>query len=97
MKRLQKKNYYDYSYLSNPNSVYVGRPTKWGNPFKEKDYGLKICLEKYHIWLIEQLKENPKFLDPLKGKDLVCFCKLNRPCHADIIIEFLNEEVEKLI
>jgi hypothetical protein len=33
-----------------------------------------------------------KFLEPLRGKDLVCYCKLCQPCHADIIMEYFNGE-----
>ena len=29
-----KKNLFDYSWMDNPNAVYVGRPSKWGNRFK---------------------------------------------------------------
>jgi hypothetical protein len=49
------------------------------------------CLIKYEAWLTEKLASDPHFLDPLRGKDLVCFCPLNQSCHADIIMRFLNE------
>lgn len=78
-----------------PNTVYIGRPTKWGNPFpshEEKDRELVVTL--YAIWLGEQLRKDPHFLDPLKGKNLACWCRLDRPCHADIILKILKEEVE---
>ncbi|MCL2430342.1 MAG: DUF4326 domain-containing protein [Alphaproteobacteria bacterium] len=26
----------------------------------------------------------------LKGKDVACYCKLNEPCHADVVIEIAN-------
>jgi len=91
LKRIRKKNFYDYSWKSNPNAVYVGRPTKWGNPFKVSDFGLKRCLVLYRVWLERKLKEEPNFLEPLIGKDLVCFCPLNQPCHADIIIGFIRK------
>ena len=29
----------------------------------------------------------------LKGKDLACFCRLDQPCHADVLLEIANEEV----
>jgi len=89
-KRIQRKNFFDYSWKQNPNAVYVGRPSKWGNPFKVKEYGLEKCLELYEKWLKEKLAEDPQFLEPLRGKDLVCFCSLNRKCHADIIFKFLS-------
>lgn len=27
----------------------------------------------------------------LRGKDLVCFCPLNKPCHADVLLELANK------
>jgi len=90
MKRIKRKGFFDYTWKSNPNAVYVGRPSKWGNPYKVKDYGLEECLRLYYLWLTEKLKEDRKFLEPLIGKDLVCFCDLDKPCHADILIEFVK-------
>jgi len=88
--RIQRKNFFDYSWKSNPNAVYVGRPTKWGNPFKLSEYSLEECLKLYREYLRQKLLEDPKFLEPLIGKDLVCFCPLDSPCHADIIMEMLE-------
>lgn len=30
-------------------------------------------------------------LDRLKGKDLSCWCSLDKPCHADVLLEIVNE------
>ena len=27
----------------------------------------------------------------LRGKNLACFCPLDRPCHADILLELAND------
>jgi hypothetical protein len=91
VKRIQRKNFFDYEWKKNPNAVLVARPSKWGNPFKVKDYGLEKSISLYEAWLREELKKDPSFLDPLKGKDLVCYCPVNQPCHADIILKFLGE------
>ena len=72
------------------NAVYVGRPSKWGNPFKVDDWTIHMALAAYEEWLDKQLKQNPHFLDPLKGKDLACWCRLNEPCHADILLEVVG-------
>jgi hypothetical protein len=29
-------------------------------------------------------------LAPLRGRDLVCWCPLDQPCHADVLIEIAN-------
>jgi len=88
---MRKKGYYDYSWQSNPNAVYVGRPSPWGNPFKVGEYTLEEALGLYRFWLNEMIQENPDFLKPLVGKDLVCFCSLDQPCHADILLELANK------
>lgn len=74
------------------NAVYVGRPTKWGNPYKVGvDGDLAAVIVKYREWLKEKLVAEPTFLDALKGKNLACWCPLNRPCHVDVLLEVLGE------
>jgi hypothetical protein len=29
-------------------------------------------------------------LEPLRGKDLACWCPLSEPCHADVLLELAN-------
>jgi hypothetical protein len=92
LKRIQKKGYYDYSWQSNPNAVYVGRPSKYGNPFKlTKEEDRKLVIDSYRYWLEQQLLKDPYFLNELRGKDLVCFCPLDKLCHADILIEYVEK------
>jgi hypothetical protein len=31
-------------------------------------------------------------LDELRGKDLMCWCPLDQPCHADVLLEIANEQ-----
>jgi hypothetical protein len=70
-----------------PNSVYVGRPSKWGNPFIIGKHGNREeVVEKYGRWICDQ-PELLNSLDELKGKDLVCWCAPNL-CHAMILIEW---------
>lgn len=81
-----------------PNAVYVGRPTKWGNPFKVTSFSSKIrgmdrelAINAYEGWLRQKLIEDPHFLDALKGKDLACWCTLDKPCHVDVLLKILKE------
>lgn len=91
MIRMRKKNFEDNAWTSNPNAVYVARPSKWGNPFKMNDESEREeVIEEYKVWLKIQLIKDPHFLDELEGKDLVCFCPLNKHCHADVIIEYFK-------
>ena len=71
------------------NTVYVGRPTKWGNPYSIS-VGRSHSLKFYRTWLEERLKEDPHFLDDLKDKNLACWCKLSQPCHVDVLLEKLK-------
>jgi hypothetical protein len=76
-----------------PNTVYVGRPSKYGNPYRIGDMGLtrETVLTTYEAYLRRVLVAYPDFLDELKGKDLACWCPLNKSCHADVILKFLKE------
>jgi hypothetical protein len=75
------------------NTVYVGRPTKWGNPFKIGVHGSREeVLRKYRIWIEQKLNQDPNFLTPLRGRNLACFCRLTEPCHADILLQLANQQ-----
>jgi Domain of unknown function (DUF4326) len=67
--------------------VYVGRPSKWGNPYSVKTYGRANALRLYRIWLHERGPIND--IEELRGKDLVCWCA-PKPCHADYLLELAN-------
>jgi Domain of unknown function (DUF4326) len=70
------------------NGVYIGRGTKWGNPFViGKDGDRKTVVEKYRqrLWndktLLQQVPE-------LEGKTLMCFCAPNL-CHGHVLLSAL--------
>jgi len=95
LKRVQRKR--TKGWRMPPNTVYVGRPTKYGNPYKVTSFSLKIkgmdrenAIRMYGLWLSQKLIEDPHFLDSLKGKDLACWCPLDKPCHADVLLNFLE-------
>lgn len=87
-----------------PNTVYVGRPTKWGNPAKIGtihwwDWNVKVypirnredAVEYYRDWLPRNFTDK-EIREELRGKDLACWCPLSRPCHADILLAIANLE-----
>jgi hypothetical protein len=89
MKRIQRKR--TKGWKMPENAVYVGRPSKWGNPWEaSNDERRKEVLIYYESYLKQRLQDYPSFLDPLKGKDLACWCPLDKPCHADVILKFLE-------
>jgi len=77
-----------------PNTVYVGRPSKWGNPYKIGKDGLltvEAVLDAYEKWVRQEIHEcDSHFLDPLIGKDLACWCPLDKPCHTDVLLKILE-------
>lgn len=83
-----------------PNTVYVGRPTKWGNLYRlwthiEKGElgelfvtpALSVAL--YRAYALQYFPG--KVLKPLRGKNLCCWCPLDQPCHADVLLELANK------
>lgn len=94
-----------------PNSIYVGRPSPWGNPWKvdppELNHELAVIefentIDRILLGKVTEAEvlghSKPPFnirteaqlrawLEPLRGKDLVCWCGLYQPCHADYLIK----------
>lgn len=102
-KRIQRKR--SKGWTMPPNTVYVGRPTKWGNPFRisngdcsHPDCGPKShhpisaqdAVDAFRRWLTESFNKTVRA--ELRGKDLACWCPLNQPCHADVLLEIANAE-----
>ena len=135
-----------------PNTIYVGRRGKWGNPFRigkplrstifmdgpgfggwlnaENSHFYRLFLNALPTGYTSKMKSqcphancdsnhfnagdipttkeeiialhvalllsyNPDLLDrklaELKGKNLACWCPLDQPCHADILLKLANE------
>lgn len=72
--------------------IYIGRPSKWGNPFKVGADGTrKECIEKYRKWLQEpEQKHLLESLDTLENKVLGCHCK-PQACHGDVLIDLVSK------
>jgi len=74
-----------------PGAVYVGRPTKWGNPIPlDRELNRMEVLARYRTWLLSQPALMKAAREELRGKDLVCWCA-PRACHADVLLEIANE------
>lgn len=82
-------------------AVYVGRPSKWGNPFKIGEFdGIHPqrmdrteVVQRYRDWIYYGVPKPilEQWVKELKGKDLVCWCA-PLPCHADVLLELANQE-----
>ena len=117
------------------NTVYVGRPTIYGNPFEAfkteccgfwdvrddngvtylvdhnathaeshlprwaKSYATRESVRLFHddltYWLGGRMSHDPALAEAihgLRGKDLACWCPLDKPCHADVLLELANRD-----
>ncbi len=70
-------------------AVYIGRGSKWGNPFRIGTDGDRAAvITKQEHWLRGQ-HHLLRALDELRGCDLVCFCA-PLACHGDLLLRLAN-------
>jgi len=76
--------------------VYVGRPSKWGNPFIiGRDGDRAAVVQRYEAYILNN-QELYDSISDLKGKVLACWCA-PEACHADVLARMADwrEEEEK--
>ena len=79
---------------SKANKVYIGRPSKWGNPHvigKDGDREAVIAAYKrfFHSNAPAAMQLRKEALTELKDKVLICFCK-PAACHGDVLADYVN-------
>jgi hypothetical protein len=82
-------------------AVYVGRPTKFGNPFTHVNNHKTLAayivdtraeaVKQFEEWLLKQPALVSAVKKELKGKNLVCWCA-PLSCHADVLMRIANED-----
>lgn len=89
----------------NPDAVIVARPSKWGNPFKVGEtlkvtsggnpLGTMVATDPAMVvFFFRRYVEHFEIdVSELHGKDLACWCPLDQPCHADVLLELANPPV----
>lgn len=87
------------------NTVYVGRPSRWGNPYRTggqihlvgKRAGQRadaaVAVDLYRTALLSQPTAIEAIRKELSGKNLMCWCKLGQPCHADVLLKVAAGEL----
>jgi len=85
-----------------PNTVKVARPSAWGNPFRVGGWLLTdpvaiaipldahLAVELYRAWAERMVVLDRLDVGPLAGRNLACWCSLDRPCHADVLLGLAN-------
>jgi hypothetical protein len=51
-----------------------------------------LTIEDVILLYRKHIIENKIDVAPLRGKNLACWCKLDQPCHADVLLEIANPE-----
>jgi len=54
---------------------------------KDARHAIKLYRRLLNIYTAEKIREH---VAPLKGKNLICFCKLSDSCHADVLLKLAN-------
>lgn len=77
-------------------AVNCARPSKWGNPYKIGDEGIpdnmaaKCAFRNFTFRTAKGVVLMQDAKIELRGKNLACFCRLDQPCHVDVILEVAN-------
>jgi hypothetical protein len=95
-KRIQRKR--TAGWRKPEGAVFVGRPTKWGNPFtvdpdccsRTMHFFRQQAVDQYRLWIADQSELHKAIRDQLAGRDLMCWCPFDQPCHADVLLEIVN-------
>jgi hypothetical protein len=82
-----------------PNTVKIDRTTRWGNPFTVAECGsAAAAVARHSRWMRGEIGA-PGGVEPpsaevlraaLGGRNLACWCALNGPCHADLLLVLAN-------
>lgn len=90
-KRIQRKR--TKGWKMPENAVSVTRPGRYGNPFHIQMPmvdSVESVLGRFTEYAVTRMNNEPTWLEPLRGKDLACWCKEGSPCHADILLGLAN-------
>lgn len=63
----------------------------WDLRHSEKYSATKRCIELYGAWIEGKILIKENNLKELEGKNLACFCPLDQPCHADVLLKLSNQ------
>lgn len=81
--------------MDDPDIVYIGRGSIWGNPFPMKDKSEQEryrVIKAYRQWLwLQQMKGHitKEMILDLEGKRLACYCA-PKACHGDVLIKAIE-------
>ena len=68
-------------------------PFTWTTKTQAERESVRLYGDELTYWLGGRMKWDPAFreaVEALRGRDLVCWCPLDRPCHADVLLDLAN-------
>lgn len=89
-------------FKKHPYDIYIGRPSKWGNPFsrkaglaKNKVATKSQALYEHKKWVLAQPQLVQQIKEELRGKILGCWCDSPYGCHGLILWQLANNISEE--
>jgi Domain of unknown function (DUF4326) len=77
-------------------AIVCTRSGEYGNPFVIGMHGDRYDVSRlYYEYVIQRRALGHDFLQELRGHNLACWCPLDQPCHADVLLEWSNGEALK--
>ena len=82
-------------------TVVVTATSKWANPWRLGPTTTRESIvDAYRRWLLGHMGDDflqerqvvMASLPELRGRDLACWCPLDEPCHADVLLEIVNAQ-----
>lgn len=70
-----------------PGAVYVGRPTRWGNPLPVAEHGRSAAVARFRAFVLADPVLLAAVRAELAGRPLACWCPLDVACHADALLD----------
>ena len=79
-------------------AVVVSRPSRWGNPFVVGPGTTRADAVRHFERELSDASGVVGYTvsdvrDALAGRDLACWCPLDEPCHADVLLRLANAPV----
>ena len=71
-------------------AVYVGRPSRWGNPYPLTEHSPAEAVALYRSWLLDRPDLLTTARTELAGRSLACWCPPSAACHADALLDLAN-------
>lgn len=81
----------DHEYCRQPHVR--ANPATWTTRDQAVRKSVQLYYDELTYWLGGKMIWDPEFraaVEGLRGKDLVCWCSVGRPCHADVLLELAN-------